>query len=388
MQQPQQRGLARAVGAHEHEPVAPVQGQRGLVQRDQRAEAHRRALEPDQRHRAHRGRRLRGERAAHRARLRRRGSAQRARGQPLQQPDGAVDRTDHRQQHDAQRQGQREVALAGLQRDGGGHHARDAGDVAADDHHRPHLGDGPREGREQHGGHAHPVVHQHQQGGGQRPGAQRAQLVAAVGQRRHHEPARQRGDQRRDEHALRHHHRRRREKNAQFAQRPRAREQQVHQQAHDHGGQGEQRVHQPHGQRMPRKPRHRQPGAQQQAEQRADQAGRGAHLQRQRRDAHEFGVGAGDEAPGQRPAFGHGVHRGTAFIATARRCSSRGPARPSTGAPFTGPRSGRRAVRRRSCTRRWRPARRATRPSRRSLAPGLSSRAGAWLGSRRSRRTD
>ena len=42
---------------------------------------------------------------------------------------------------------QRQVALAGLQRDRGGHHARDAVDVAADDHHRADLGHGAAERR-------------------------------------------------------------------------------------------------------------------------------------------------------------------------------------------------------------------------------------------------
>ena len=74
-----------------------------------------------------------------------------------------------------------------LERDAGGHHARDAGDVAADDHHRAHLGDGAAEGGDQDGQHRPAVVQQHQQ---------RAQAIGAhqnaAGRRRRaasHRPA-------------------------------------------------------------------------------------------------------------------------------------------------------------------------------------------------------
>ena len=53
---------------------------------------------------------------------------------------------------DAERHRRRQVALAGLERDGRGrHHARDAVDVAADDHHRADFGDRAAEPGDEHG---------------------------------------------------------------------------------------------------------------------------------------------------------------------------------------------------------------------------------------------
>jgi hypothetical protein len=57
-----------------------------------------------------------------------------------------VDQEGQRQQDDAQRQRQREVALAGLQRDGGRQDAGLSDDVAADHKRGPDLGDRPPEG--------------------------------------------------------------------------------------------------------------------------------------------------------------------------------------------------------------------------------------------------
>src|SRR5689334_10994665 len=50
-----------------------------------------------------------------------------------------VERDYQRNEDDAQAQCERQVALAGLERDGGGHDARDAIDVTANDHDRPDL---------------------------------------------------------------------------------------------------------------------------------------------------------------------------------------------------------------------------------------------------------
>ena len=235
VQQAQQRGLARAVGTDQHQAIAAHQRERNGLQRDAVAESHAGLLQADQRL-GGRGVRRQG---------RWQGGGRGGRGAdgppapPLQQHDRAIDRADDAQQHQAQAQRQREIALAGLQRDGRGHHPRDAGDIAADDHHRAHLGYRATEGGEQHGGYAQALVQQHQQRAGQRAGAERAQLVAALVQRRLHQPAGERGDQRRDQHSLRHHHRRGREQQAHGPERPGAREQQVDQQAHHHGGQGQ-----------------------------------------------------------------------------------------------------------------------------------------------------
>ena len=63
------------------------------------------------------------------------------------------------------------------------------------------------------------------------------------------------------------------------------------------------------------------------------------------------------------------------------------PPNPARSTCLTDRRWERKAARRRSCSPQWRPARPATRPSRRRPVPGPSSRAGAWRGSRPSRRT-
>ena len=57
------------------------------------------------------------------------------------QRDRGVDSEDDRQQDQAEGERERQVALACLERDGGGDDAGDAVDVAADDHHRADLGE-------------------------------------------------------------------------------------------------------------------------------------------------------------------------------------------------------------------------------------------------------
>src|SRR5438477_3243760 len=68
-----------------------------------------------------------------------------------------------RQQYEPQPQGERKIALARLERDGGGHHARDPVDVAADNHHCTNLGGGAAESRENDGDQrvAHAQYHRH-----------------------------------------------------------------------------------------------------------------------------------------------------------------------------------------------------------------------------------
>ena len=62
-------------------------------------------------------------------------------GGVLDRRRGDVEREHDREQHDAEPHGERQVALRGLERDGGRHHAGEAVDVAADDHHRADLRD-------------------------------------------------------------------------------------------------------------------------------------------------------------------------------------------------------------------------------------------------------
>ena len=58
---------------------------------------------------------------------------------------------DHADQHEAEPDGERQIALRCLERDGRRHHAREAVDVAADDHDRANLGRRPAEAGEQDG---------------------------------------------------------------------------------------------------------------------------------------------------------------------------------------------------------------------------------------------
>ena len=94
------------------------------------------------------------------------------------------------------RERERQVALGRLERDRGGHHARDAVDVAADDHHRADLGDRAAERGEQHGRDRAALVQQRSSARGDRRRAHRAELLAAVAQRIGDDLARQRGDDR------------------------------------------------------------------------------------------------------------------------------------------------------------------------------------------------
>ena len=66
-------------------------------------------------------------------------------GQFTYQKGTCVDQHDQRQQHDSQPQRQGQVALAGFQHDGGGHHPGYPVDVAAHHHHRAHFGTGAAE---------------------------------------------------------------------------------------------------------------------------------------------------------------------------------------------------------------------------------------------------
>jgi hypothetical protein len=212
------------------------------------------------------------------------------------------------EQHGAERQRQREVALAGLERDGGGHHACDAIDVAADDHHRAHFGDGASERGERDGQHGAPLMQQHQQRRGIPPGAERTKLLATFDERILHQPARQRGDQRQHQHRLRDDHRGRRKQQAIGAERPGSREQQVDAQPDDHRRQRQQRVQRPDQAALPRKARHGQPGAERQPHQCAQRTGGQADAQRQPDDAPQLGIALRDQAPGEERAVEEGGH--------------------------------------------------------------------------------
>src|SRR5436190_8162117 len=64
---------------------------------------------------------------------------------------GGIDEEHEADEDDAEPEGERQVALARLERDRGGHDARDAVDVAADHHHRADFGSRAPAGGEGHG---------------------------------------------------------------------------------------------------------------------------------------------------------------------------------------------------------------------------------------------
>src|SRR5471032_324694 len=148
----------------------------------------------------------------------------------------------HRQEDHAQRQRERQVALGGLQRDRGGHHARDAVDVASDDHHRAHFGGGAPEYREDHREERQAQVPQERRHRAQRRYAEGRELLAILAPRVLDELAREGRHDRQHEKRLRDDDGGGSEEDAEGAERSGAREQEVHDEAHHHRRQAEQRV--------------------------------------------------------------------------------------------------------------------------------------------------
>jgi hypothetical protein len=210
-----------------------------------------------------------------------------------------VDRQHHGDQHEAQRQRQRQVALAGFQRDGGGHHARHAVDVAADDHHRADFGDGAAEARQPRRAQRKAAVPEQRCRGARAAGAERTQLFAVLGPFVGHHLARQRGDDGRDQDGLGADHRRRRKQQPEAAERTGARQQQVDQQADHHRRQAHQAVEQHHQQPASGKAADRQQRADRHADDAGDQSRTEADAQAEPDDAGQFGVGTRHQLPGR-----------------------------------------------------------------------------------------
>src|SRR6185436_7958035 len=78
---------------------------------------------------------------------------------------GCVQDKYDRDEHDAERERERQIALARLESDRSRHHARDAIDVAADDHHRADLRNRAPESCKQYGRKRKPGVPQQREGG-------------------------------------------------------------------------------------------------------------------------------------------------------------------------------------------------------------------------------
>src|SRR5882724_595264 len=167
-----------------------------------------------------------------------------------QDEGGAVDDQRQRDQDKAEAERQREIALAGLERDRRRHHARDMVDVAADDHHRADFGRSSAETGEHGRYQAEAAVPQQRPDGPARRGAERPQLLAVFDPQVLDHLAREGGDDRRDQHGLGDDHRQRREQQAEHAERPAARQQQVDDQPDNHRRQPHERAQQ-HGDRPP-----------------------------------------------------------------------------------------------------------------------------------------
>src|SRR5579871_963069 len=88
-----------------------------------------------------------------------------------------VEREDDRDQHQAEAKGETEVALGGLERNGGRHHARDAVDIAADDNDRADFRARPAEAGEHHREERKAHVPQHRERAAQAADAERLQLL-------------------------------------------------------------------------------------------------------------------------------------------------------------------------------------------------------------------
>ena len=112
-----------------------------------------------------------------------------------------------------------------------------------------------------------------------RPRAHRTQLLTVAVPGVGDQLAGQRGHHRQHEDRLRHHHGRRREQDAQRAQRTGTRQQQVDPEADHHRGQRQQRIEQRDNRAVAREARHREPGADDHAEDGGHRAGRAADAQ-------------------------------------------------------------------------------------------------------------
>ena len=113
-----------------------------------------------------------------------------------------VEREHDREQHEAETERQRQVALRCLERDRSRHHARDAVDVAADDHHGADFGDRAPERREHDRHQREAQVVQQRDRGRDGARAERLQLLPILSPRVLDGLPCQRGDQRKDQDRL------------------------------------------------------------------------------------------------------------------------------------------------------------------------------------------
>jgi hypothetical protein len=142
-----------------------------------------------------------------------------------------------------------------------------------------------------------------------RRNAQRRELLAIFAPCVFRELSRKGGHERQHQQRLRDHDRGRREEDAHRAQRSRAREQEVNDEAHHDRRQPEQRV-QHHHHRMPsRKVAHGDEGAERQANRACEERGCEADLEGENDDAPQFRIPARDEAYREREAREDVLHR-------------------------------------------------------------------------------
>src|SRR5882724_11884986 len=135
--------------------------------------------------------------------------------QPLagaaQEPRAGIDDNNNRDQHQAEPDRQRQIALGGFQRDGRGHGAGEAVDVTADDDDGADFGSGAAEAGQQRDHEAEAALPDQCQHPRERTDIHRVELVTVFGPQILDGLSRQRRDDRRHQDGLRHHHRGRRE---------------------------------------------------------------------------------------------------------------------------------------------------------------------------------
>src|SRR5882762_804119 len=228
---------------------------------------------------------------------------------PLRQLLGEIGRRIHGDhdgdQDQPQAERERQVALAGFQGDGGGHHAGHPVDVPADDHHRADFGGSAPESGEDRGEQREARVPEQSEGRVHPPRAERAQLLLVFVPGVLDRLARERPDDRENQDRLREDHRRGREKDSERAERAGTREQEVYEQPHHDRGQAHECVQQ-YDYRLPAaKTAYRDRGTERQAQQRGDRHRRQAHAQAEQNDLDQLGVETDQERERGAQSFRH-----------------------------------------------------------------------------------
>src|ERR1051325_1103836 len=192
---------------------------------------------------------------------------------------GSVYGEHNRNQHGTEAECERQVALGGLERDGGGHDSRHAVDIAADDHDGAHLGRRASQAGEHRRDEREARVPHEREARLELARAEGAQLLLVFAPRILERLAGERGDNRQYQHGLGDDHRARRKEQSQFAERACTGEEQIDEKAHHHRRQAHQRIQQDNHRAASGKALHGKQRAERQPERRGDEHGAEAHLE-------------------------------------------------------------------------------------------------------------